>query len=182
MTRKEATVSRVWVTPTPAEMPIVVFHGRLAHVARQPWSYLVALPVLITVLFGATTLYAFVVPALRTERQITSMEAMAAAALPAGGHARVLGYTGGWTNRSAFAYADYRPAAAVLVRALGPARVPSGWRLISATCGGPTERCYLNPAGDLVLTVTFRPCGPPLCTGWGSQIDAVVSRQGPNAP
>ncbi len=181
MGRREATVSRVWVGTNPVEMPILVVHGRLARALHQRWAYLVAVPVLITVCFAGLSLYAFVVPALRTSAQISRMEGLALAALPAGGRPVVTGYTGSWTNRSAYAFATYRAPVAALLPALGPDRVPHSWRLVSASCGGPAVRCYVNAAGDLVLTVTFRPCDPPSCSGGRSQIDAVVSRAGPNA-
>ena len=181
MGRRDATVSRVWVVTSPVEMPIVVVHGRLARAFRQRWAYLVAVPVLITVAFAGLSLYAFVVPALRTSAQIHRMEGLAAAVLPAGGQSRVTGYTGGWANRSAYAFATYRAPVAALLPALGAQRVPGSWRLVSATCGGPAIRCYVNAAGNLVLTVTFRPCERPTCVGGRTQIDAVVSRAGPNA-
>ena len=131
-----------------------------------------------TVAFAAVVVYSLVLPPLRTYQDRQRFTRAAEQALPAGAVRTSSGVGGGGSFTGVASGRLAASPTAVLAR---PDVAPGsfGWTPIP-DCG-PGLVCFASKGKDYVLTLTVTPCIERGCPTGGSQVDAEVSRGGPNS-
>ena len=131
-----------------------------------------------TVAFAGVVVYSLVLPPLRTYQDRQRFTRAAEQALPVGTTRTGSGVGGGGSFTGVASGHLAAPPTAVLA---SPGVTPGsfGWTPIP-DCGKGLV-CFASKGKDFVLTLTVRPCIERGCPAGGSQIDAEVSRGGPNS-
>lgn len=131
-----------------------------------------------TLVFAAVVVYSLVLPPLRTYQDRQRFTRAAEQALPTG-TARTGSGVGGGGSFTGVASGHLAAAPATV---LAHPQVPAGafgWTQIP-DCGKGLA-CFASKGKDYVLTLTVSPCVERGCPVGGSQVDAEVSRGGPNS-
>ena len=131
-----------------------------------------------TVVFAAVVVYSLVLPPLRTHQERQRFTRAAEQALPLGTVRTSSGVGGGGSFTGvASGFLAAPPAAVLATPRVDPGSF--GWTPIP-DCGA-TLACFASAGKDYVLTLTVTPCIARGCPAGGSQVDAEVSRGGPNS-